>query len=72
MKAKPEQLLVSALFPQKIIDESAETIQELCEKTGLYRQALNKEISRRVKSGVVEQVWKKSGRNLVPAYRIKK
>ena len=69
---KAAALLVSELFNPRIIDESAETCDEIAAKTVRQVFLIRKEVRRLVHAGRVEQVWKRGTRQLVPAYRFKK
>jgi len=68
---KAAALLVSELFQQKIIDESAESLAEISAKTGRSPTSTAREIRAMLKAGKIEQVWKRGSRWPVPAYRIK-
>jgi hypothetical protein len=73
MKAnKAAAVLVSELFARKVIDDTAETCDEIAAKTGRQIFLIRKEVRRRVELGEIEQVWKRGTRQLVPAYRVKK
>lgn len=73
MKAnKTAALLVSELFTKRVIDESAETSAEVAAKNGIHENTAQRKIRKLLESGVIEQVWKRVGRNVVPAYRTKK
>lgn len=57
-------------FERKVIDDNAETITELCESTGMNRSSMGRISRERIAEGRWEQVWKRSGRKLVAAYRV--
>ena len=63
--------LVSELFKRKVIDDHAETCEEIAAKTGTQIFLVRKQVRVMVQSGMIEQVWKHGKRQLVPAYRIK-
>lgn len=56
---------------RKVFDQSAETISELVEATGQTRSYIGKLAKAQIASGKWEQVWKKTGPKVVPAYRRK-
>ena len=64
--------LMAALYPVKIIDENSETAEEIASKIGHSYSHARKLILDEVKSGKLEQVWKKGRIRLVPAYRVVK
>lgn len=64
-------VLVSELFQRKVIDDTAETCDEISAKTGRQILLVRKQVRGMVESGMIEQVWKRHGRQLVPAYRTK-
>jgi hypothetical protein len=64
------QMLASV--PLQIIDESAYTLAELSEASDICETKMGKIAKGKTKSGEWEQVWKKSGRRICRAYRIKK
>jgi predicted transcriptional regulator len=68
---KAAAVLVSELFDRKVIDESAETCDEIAAKTGRQVFLVRKQVRSMVESGMIEQVWKHGTRQLVPAYRTK-
>ena len=61
------------LFPKKIMDQSAYSIKELAEHSGLKDAQTYKRMDDAVNAGAWEQVWKvgDSGR-IVKAYRPKR
>lgn len=59
-------------IPQRILDPAAQTVQELAAETGRNRMWCLHYATNMVATGRWERVWKKSGRNLAPAYRVKK
>jgi hypothetical protein len=63
------KMLVSELIPKKVIDENAQTIEEIAKASGLSVTSTKDQIKGFLSIYKVEKVWKKSGRNLVPAYR---
>lgn len=66
------KMLASELVgPKRIFDESAETTREIEAKTGLGQSAILRRISKQIKAGIIEQVWKRGERGPVPAYRAK-
>jgi len=62
----------SDLIPKKIVDQNAETIQDMMKHTPMSRNWLYGFAQDMVKQGKYEKVWKKVGVKLVPAYRIKR
>jgi len=56
---------------RRIIDQSAETIRELEIASGLCRKRITDITTENVKVGRWEVVFKKSGRRIVAAYRVK-
>lgn len=64
--------LLAALYPVKIIDETAETAEEIAEKIGKSYSHTRKLVLDQVKSGALEEVWKRGRIRLVPAYRAAK
>ena len=65
-------MLASSLFKKKVVDEGAETTNEICEKTGMSERSVSRKINAMLKSGQLEQVWKRVKNRLVAAYRIPK
>jgi len=63
------RMLVSELIPKKVIDQNAQTIEEIAKASGLSITCTKDQIKVFLSLYKVEKVWKKSGRNLVPAYR---
>jgi len=63
------RMLVSELIPKKVIDQNAQTIEEIAKASGLSITSTKDQIKVFLSLYKVEKVWKKSGRNLVPAYR---
>lgn len=63
------RMLVSELIPKRIIDQNAQTIEEISKASGLNITSTKDQIKEFLSLYKVEKVWKKSGRNLVPAYR---
>ena len=59
-------------IPQRIIDQNADTIEELEADTGWSQDWLLRYARKQVKDCVWERVWKKVGGRCVPAYRHKK
>jgi len=57
------------LIPKRIIDQNAQTIEEISKASGLNITSAKNQIKEFLSLYKVEKVWKKSGRNLVPAYR---
>ena len=65
--------LVSELIrSEKVIDQNAETIDEICESSGMKRSSAEKSVFNKIKLGLVEQVWKESNGRTKKAYRIKR
>ena len=50
--------LLAALYPVKIIDEAAETAEEIAAKIGKSYSHTRKLVLDQVKSGALEEVWK--------------
>lgn len=63
------RMLVSELIPKKIVDENAQTIEEIAKASGLSITSTKDQIKQFLFLNKIEKVWKQSGRNLVPAYR---
>jgi len=63
--------LVSQLFEQRIVDQSAETAIEIAAKTGESERTVNRRIRDLLAAGSIEQVWKRGTHRPVPAYRVK-
>jgi len=63
------RMLVSELIPKKIVDENAQTIEEIAKASGLSITSTKDQIKQFLSLNKIEKVWKQSGRNLVPAYR---
>jgi hypothetical protein len=63
------KMLVSELIPKKIVDENAQTIEEIAKASGLSITSTKDQIKQFLSLNKIEKVWKQSGRNLVPAYR---
>ena len=63
------KMLVSELIPKKIVDENAQTIEEIAKASGLSVTSTKDKIKQLLSVNKIEKVWKQSGRNLVPAYR---
>ena len=63
------RMLVSELIPKRIIDQNAQTIEEISKASGLSSSCTKVQIKEFLSLYKVEKVWKKTGRNLVPAYR---
>lgn len=63
--------LVSALYPVREFDDSAETMRELCEHWGCSVSQGHVRISDLLRRGIVEQVWKLTRNRPTPAYRMK-
>ena len=63
------KMLVSELIPKKIVDENAQTIEEIAKASGLSITSTKDQIKQFLFLNKIEKVWKQSGRNLVPAYR---
>jgi len=60
------------LIDERKLDQSAETLRELMEKTGKSRSAIVERTKVLIKEDKLEQVWKRQGRAIVMAYRAKK
>lgn len=60
---------IDSLFPKRIIDEDAYTVEELMERTSTPRQTVAKRLQSAVASGEWEQVWKHASGRLMKAYR---
>lgn len=60
---------LSRIIPRVVVDQNAETLQELIRETGHDRVWLYKLIRTNIKAGRWERVWKKVGPARVPAYR---
>ena len=67
-KAAATKSLASEI-PRRIVDQSAETTSELAEETGRSESWVQRFARSRVVAGEWEQVFKKVGRQVVPAYR---
>lgn len=65
-------LLVSSLIPQRIFDESAETIAEMAQSLGIAQRTTRERIVKLIDAGKIERVWKHGPARPIPAYRIKK
>lgn len=64
--------LVSELIrSEKVIDQNAETIEEICVASGLNRSAAERSVSVKTKAGIIEQVWKSYNGRMMKAYRLK-
>ena len=69
---KARLIKCSDQIERRVIDQSAETIRELEQSTGLCRKRLSDIAAENIKSGRWESVFKKDGgTRLVPAYRVK-
>jgi len=64
--------LLAALYPVKIIDEEAETAEEIAAKIGRSYSHTRKLVLDQVKAGTLEEVWKRGRIRLIPAYRARK
>lgn len=65
-------MLVSELIrSEKVIDQNAETINEICAATGVKRSVAERSVSEKIKAGLIEQVWKQSNGRILKAYRLK-
>ena len=64
--------LLAALRPSKIIDESAETAEEIAVKIGRSNSQTRAIVLAQIKAGKLEQVWKRGRIRLIPAYRVRK
>lgn len=49
-------------------DKNAQTIQEICEVTGLSQTTVRRHAQQMLKTGQWKQVWKKEGNHIVQAY----
>jgi len=66
-------MLASELMAEtRQLDQSAETLRELMEKTGKGRSAIVERTKVLIKEDKLEQVWKRQGRAIVIAFRTKK
>jgi len=63
------KLLVSELMPKRIIDNNAQTIEEVAEASGISPSTAKRQIDQLLKANKIERVWKQGKRHLVPAYR---
>ncbi len=72
MKTEAVVKSLAASIPRQVIDQSAETSRELCAATGRGYDWMKAHIRTQIDDGVWEQVFKKVGRNIVPAYRSKR
>lgn len=64
--------IMLAISDGKIVDQNAFTVEELCERSGARSDFPVRQQARKLcKEGKWEQVWKKAGRRLVFAYRVK-
>jgi transposase len=63
--------LVSALYPKKVVDDTAESITEISKRAGKSPKTIERWVRQQVAEGKVEKVWKRGSKWLVPAYRIK-
>ena len=61
--------LLAALYPVKIVDEKAETAEEIAVKLGVDGSTARKMILGQIRAGKLEQVWKQGPKRLTPAYR---
>lgn len=61
--------LLAALYPVRIIDEQAETSQEIAARIGRSYSQTRAIVLTETRAGRIEQVWKRVGAQLVPAYR---
>ncbi len=59
-------------IPKKTFDESAHTILEICETTGISRTRIYAMRKQKMKEGEWEEVWKKAGGRPVKAYRLRR
>lgn len=66
------QMLVSSLIPRKTIDQSAETITEMVEASGVNKNTVGPEVKRLLAAGTIEKVYKHVNAQVVPAYRVVK
>ena len=64
--------LLAALYPVKIVDEKAETAEEIAVRIGKCGSYTRELILAEVKAGRFETVWKRGRIRLVPAYRAAK
>ena len=67
---EPAQMLVSSLIPRKIIDQSADTITEMVEASGVNKNTVGPEVQRLLAAGKIEKVYKRVNAQVVPAYRV--
>jgi len=64
--------LLEALRPAKIIDESAETAEEIAARIGKCGSHTRTLILAQINAGKLERVWKRGRIRLAPAYRVRK
>ena len=62
--------LLNALYPVKIIDEKAETAEEIAVNLGVGIRRAREILLAQIKAGKLEQVWKQGRIRLIPAYRV--
>ena len=60
---------VSDMFQKKIVDPNAETVKEISDKTLMCTTKTKEMVLNLVAEGKIEQVWKRVGIRLTPAYR---
>ena len=60
---------VSEIIPKKVVDQDAETIQEIAQTHLVSERRMRDYVVGLLREGKVERVWKRAGNKLVPAYR---
>ena len=64
--------LASDLVCVRTVDQTAQTTHEIATIKKMCRSAIQPYIKQAVDAGKLEQVWKRDGTKIVPAYRPKK
>lgn len=64
------KMLVSELIPKRIVDNNAQTCEEIALASNISATTAQRKMNQFVKQGKVQKVWKQKGSCLVPAYRM--
>jgi len=63
------KMLVSELMFKRIIDNNAQSIEEVATASGISPSTAKRQIDKLLKANKIEMVWKMGKRHLIPAFR---
>ncbi len=71
-KLSPYAKELKALMPKREYDQQALSTKELADLWGYNISTVQKMVKSRIKTGLIEQVWKRVDNRDIPAFRIKR